>query len=92
MDLKGVLKSKKEDVIYECDLGFYVKKHRGYLLRLTYSEGWKYCSIHEHYMKAKYKPLSKVNANKVISEYKLVKDEGYNSKFLCEEANREFMV
>lgn len=92
MDLKGVLNSKKEGIIYECDLGFYVKKYRGYLLRLTYNEGWKYCSIHEHYTKAKYKPLSKGSANKLMSEYVYVKDDGYDSKFLCSEANTEFSV
>lgn len=92
MNLIEVLKSKKEGVIYECDLGFYVKKYKGYLLRLTYNEGWKYCSIHEHYTKAKYKTVSKRKLDELFSNYVYQKDEGYESKFLCLEANSEFNI
>lgn len=93
MNLIEILNSKvKDGSVYRCDLGFYVKKYKGYLLRLTYSEGWKYCSIHSQYVEAKYNPVSNREFSKVIDEYEYIEDEGYESKFLCKEANSEFLI
>lgn len=92
MNLIDVLSKSKEDSIYKCDLGFYVKKHRGYLLRLTYSEGWKYCSVHTEYVNAKYSVLSKKEIAELLCSYTYLIDEGYTSRFSCVEANTEFSV
>ncbi len=86
MNLKKVYK-KPSGTIFKSNLGFYCKVENGYLLRLTYDEGWKYCSNHKEYSKAKYKEVSKEEYDKAIENYKFGDHSGYTSKFICNEAN-----